>query len=468
MRTRPAALTGAIALALCLAPTGCDDGPGGPRPPGSVEGKVTEVESGDGVDSALVVLVDVEDLAVASEVAATDEEGLYRIDGVRPGDYAPLVFHEALVTRERPAPRVPVRSNKVTDFDIELVYFDFAGEGGYRIEGSVTDAETMEPVPGAHVGPVVVFAGDLQAYAAGFAPWSTVTDSLGSFSVPGFLLGSLGEDRGLVPINVTKEGYEPSTMIGEGFTIPEILPPLLPLPEGDDRTLSLDFVLQPLPASGTGPHGAGAVRGRLMSLGQPVAGVLVGASVSFVSDPDTFRAPPVNPVPVPDKVARTDRDGSFTIEGLTPGNYSLDPAYPIDDGYVFSTFLLGPSGPNFVVEDSSTFDFGIIEMGRALLALSPAVGAAVQDTTPEFRWSAVPEAPGYTFVDYELQYGNGWVLYSVVDDLTEPRWQMPVSRAFSPGDNVRWAVRARAFSQALGDTVTIGVLEWPATFKVAE
>ncbi len=454
------------AIISCLVVPGCDDGPKGPIAPGAVEGTLTEVQSGTPVGDASVILINVEDMTVASEIAATDDAGYYRIDGIAPGQYAALVLHDTLVVRERPAPQVLVRSNRVTAFDMNLVHFEFKSSTGYRIEGTVTDSQTMEPVAGAHVGPALANQEDLGGYAVGFAPWSAVTDSMGQFSAAALEL-SFSFDGGLAPISVTKKGYEPSTLIGEGISIPPILPPLLPFPAGGGRTLTVGVALTPIPEDEPGPSGAGAIMGRLTSLGRTVPGVLVGVSLVAVAEPDTFRQDSYRPVPVPEKVARTDWRGDFFIDGLTPGRYMIEPAFLDDDGYVRGT-LEDPLSFICEVLDSDTCKVGTLNIGRALKPLDPAIASAVNDTTPEFRWSAAPSIEGYESVEYMLQYGIGYAMENTELGITEPRWQVPEFEALSPGDKVRWTVEARAFDVDAGRVVTIAEFEWPATFSVAE
>lgn len=452
---------------LCLAWAGCgDDGTKSPPAPGSVEGTLTEVNSGTPVGDATVMLIDVLELTVASEIVGTDNAGHYRIDGIAPGSYAVLVFHDSLAVREKPAPQVRVSPNKVTTFDINLVDIEFSGPGGYHIEGTVIDAQTLEPVPGAFVGQALLLQGELEGFAEGVAFLSAVTDSFGSFSVPALDL-EFAFESGLAPITVTKEGYEPYTLIGEGPSIPGVLPPLLPFPPGDGLTLAVDISLEPLSPDGTGSHGAGAIKGRLMSFGQPVADVLVGASISAVSDPDTFRTPPVSPVPVPEGVARTDAQGRFLLEGLTPGQYWVDPAFLDNDGYVKGTFG-DPLAFMCTVVDSGTCDLGVLEIGRAITPVSPQNRSTVQDTTPEFRWSPISIPPGYDFLGYEVGYGVGYLLMDSGGLLQEPRWQVPVSKVFSPGDNVRWHVSAVAYDPSSQREVEIAAFEWPVTFSVAD
>lgn len=443
--------------------------PGMPGAPGMLgaPGALHETASITPVIDAFVTLVDAEDLTVATEIIQTDDQGAYRFDGLAPGEYAALVLHETLVVRERSAPAIRIKSNQVTTFDINMTPFELFSNRRFHVEGAVTDAVTGKPVAGAHVGTAIAINGELSAYIEGVGTlWATVTDSLGYYRVPALSI-TLPGGYGLVPITFTKEGYEPFTLIGEGPSIPGVIPPTLPQPTGDDLTLAADIELRPLSSGGTGPHGTGAVRGRLTSLGRPLAGILVGAHLSFVADPDTFRAPPASNVPVPGKTTRTDRAGDFLIEGLTPGDYWIDAAFSETDGYVLVP-MSDPFAARCSVVSSQTCNVGDIELGRAISPENPPNRSTVQDTTPEFRWTEVSVPQEMTFVGYNIEFGAGYIMDSQRTNLMEPRWRMPESMAFAPGEHVRWDVVARAFNPASGDTVVIGGFEWPATFSVAE
>jgi hypothetical protein len=430
---------------------------------GYIGGGVSTTKGGTAVSNAGVLLVNTNDMTVASGISMTDSQGRYRIDGVPPGSYTVVVLHDSLVVHEKSSPKALIESDKLTTYDIGMVPFEFAGVGGYHIEGTVTDAATADPIPGAYVGPALINRGEHDVYAQGFCPWSGVTDSLGHFSVPAIPY-TLPKGSGLIPISVTKDGYEPFTLVGEGPSIPMVIPPLLPVPS-EGKTLEVGVTMRPLASDGTGPHGTGAIKGHLTSFGNSLGGVLVGVSLAYVSEPDTLRLPPASHVPVPQKVVRTNGRGDFEVTGLTPGYYWVDPAFPQDDGYVMSSNL-GPFSGQCMVEANATCDLGTLQVGRAISPIEPGNRAAVQDTTPELRWTAIPDHPGMVFVGYNVQYGTGYVMDNQATNLTEPRWQVPDSKAFSVGDVVRWTAIARAYNPAIEDTVAIGEFEWPATFRV--
>jgi hypothetical protein len=460
---RPIVLAVAVS---CVLFAGCGkSGKKGPPAGGYLGGGVSTTKGGTAVSDAGVMLVNTNDMTVASGIAMTDSQGKYRIDGVPPGSYTVMVLHDSLVVHEKTSPKALIESNKLTTYDIGMVPFEFAGAGGYHIEGTVTDAVTAAPIPGAYVGPALISAGEHDTYAQGFALWSGVSDSLGRFSVPA-LPFSIPPGSGLIPITVTKDGYESSTLVGEGPSIPTVIPPLLPVPS-EGRTLEVSVHMEPLDSDGTGPHGTGAIKGHLTSFGKSLGGVLVGVSLAYVSEPDTLRVPPASHVPVPEKVVRANGFGNFEVTGLAPGYYWVDPAFPQDDGYVMSSHL-GPFSGQCMVEAGATCDLGDLEVGRAITPLAPLNRSTVRDTTPELRWTAIDDYPGLVFVGYNVQYGTGYVMDKQVTNLMQPRWQVPDSKAFSVGDVVRWTSIARAYNPATADTVAIGEFEWPCTFKVAE
>ena len=83
----------------------------------------------------------------------------------------------------------------------------------------------------------------------------------------------------------------------------------------------------------------------------------------------------------------------------------------------------------------------------------------VTSMTPELRWAAVVGA-----TEYRVEIGTGHILETVVDQLPEPRWQVPAGQAFADGDHLRWSVTARG--EVLGVTTTLAEFETVATFTV--
>jgi hypothetical protein len=296
----------------------------------------------------------------------------------------------------------------------------------------------------------------------GLPEWG-VTDAQGRFSIASIHFRTEYEGGGLMPITVTHAGYEPFTLVGTGPMFLE-WGPLLPLPETPDSVLEVEIAMRRLGANGAGPHGAGALRGRVVHLGQPLAGLRVGISAEQLVDADTlaprgkFRAA----VPVPDRGTVTDVEGRFFIDELTPGSYGLQPAYLPEDGYVAIHL------PAVGIIASDTTDVGDLEVARAIAIISPAQGSVIDDATPEFRWEATPLPSGYHLVEYEIQIAVGQYLVGIVEDgLTEPSWQVPEDQAFPPGACVRWFVQARVAPDAGGNWLDAGDSEKANTFCVA-
>jgi hypothetical protein len=496
----------AAVLAVSLTWGGCDDdGHKAPPAPGTVEGKITRlvpapvtppspvlagqsasseaagdaaasahsgVDLADGpsiepVTDAHVVLVDAENLTVATEIIRTDPQGMYKFGGLPPGEYSALVLHESLAVRERSAPTIEIKSNKLTTYDINMTPFELFANRRYHIAGIVTDAVTGDPIAGAHVGAAIAIDGELAAYLGGVGTfWATVTDSSGEYYVPALSL-SLPTAEGLVPLTVTKEGYESNTVIGDGPSIPEVIPPTYPLPTGGELTLQVDIGLEPICFDGDQFCNAGSIKGRLIAYGEPVEDVIVGATLASVADPDTFRAPPASFVPVPGKTTYTDREGDFLIEGLTPGEYWIDPAFRETDGYVFDPYT-EPFGTRCIVVEGETCNLGTLQLMRAISPVTPVNRATIQDTTPEFRWTEAVVPSGMEFKGYNVMFGTGYIMETQVEAIMETHWQMPDSMAFTPGDYVRWNVAARMYNPGTRRFITIGEFEWPATFNIEE
>src|SRR5512139_4122406 len=93
--------TGLVApvVALVLAVACAHDGPA----PMGVHGAVSEIDSGEPVVGARLLLVDPVDLAPASSFAETDGEGRYELAAEAAGNYAVFVFRGSFVVFDRSA-----------------------------------------------------------------------------------------------------------------------------------------------------------------------------------------------------------------------------------------------------------------------------------------------------------------------------------------------------------------------------
>ena len=81
--------------------------------------------------------------ARAHRTTTTDGYGIFRFDGLKPGDsWTLVVTHESYSRREWGPIRVPEKDGHITEILLEP---------GLGFFGRVTDAETGEPVPGAHL-----------------------------------------------------------------------------------------------------------------------------------------------------------------------------------------------------------------------------------------------------------------------------------------------------------------------------
>jgi len=444
--------------ALLLAAVSCNDDSGPVRPgPGGVTGRVTELEGGAPIAGAGVLLIDPTTLVPAAPIAVTDSSGSYSVSDVPGGRYAVFVYHRTRVVYDPAAPAVDVTGGKTTTYDMRLQNPELWNGNGVAVSGRVTDAVTGDPVAGVFVSaPLWEIAGqDVSVPFWGISlPWWGVTDSDGRFSISASQVvdGGSSTPTRIAPLNFTAEGYAPYTLVGSGEAVPGLAGPPIPVP--GDSALVLDIRLS-RPSAGN----AGSLRGRVIFRGQPASGVRVGLSLVVSAHPDTL--PPATLAPlniVPGHTAVSGSDGSFRIEGLTPGTYALVPAYPIGDGYVGDLApFWGPS--KVIVYPGITADAGDVPIIRAIEAVSPPEGGLVGSRTPRFEWGAVEGAQFY-----ELQYSTHYVMGPPIGPVTGTHWDVPSEDPLPPGTHVRWMVTA--FGVAGTDTVLVGDVEVAHTFTV--
>jgi hypothetical protein len=433
-----------------------------------VGGTITQLETAQPVTDARVHLIDPWTLASASPLAGTDADGGYLFEELAPGDYTVCVYHDTLLLFDRTAELAHVKAGERTTHDVRLLDSELWSDQGYRVAGTVIDAQSGDSLGGAYVEGIFWAMQDVGPRLAGHSnPWWAVTDTSGGFSVRvSVWTDEQGYPEGLEPISVSRLGYEPATLGGGGRFYE--FPSALPLPPEGDSTLILQVALQRLNDEGIGPRGAGAIAGRVTCLGEPVAEIRVAVSLLSSAYPDTVVPPlAVLAVPIPDRVTVTDDEGRFLIDRLSPGDYVVHPGYLDGDGYVYETYG-GYGAWLFEVADAETTEARSIEVQRAIAPLTPPDRSIIDDPTPEFVWEAFPDTTACSFGGYKLQYATSHIDWRVVDDLQVPRWELPEEAAFRPGTSVRWLVEVLGTPDSTSYERRIAQFEHAATFTVAE
>ncbi len=456
-----------LALLLALHSCGDEQGPTSPST-GSVQGVLTEIESDAPVPDVRVSLWEPATLRAGPLSTPTDATGSYRVDQVAPGDYVPVIYHKNMVIFGRTGSLLHVRAGQVVRHDLRLQASGLWTGAGARINGTVLDADTGMPVPGAHVGITgwALQGVDVEAPFFGTTlPEIGVTDGLGRFTLI-TTPDPFGPENYLPPFSVTKFGYKPYTMVGRG---PEYVPGLpafgTMIPAPLDSLLNVEIRLHPDPL-GTG---LGVVRGRVVFAGQPVPGLPVGLSLAAVAAPDTF-SPTVRKAgedgietPLPDRTALSDASGAFEIAAVPFGTYVVISAYLANDGY--RALARDEDRPVVTLTSSTPVDAGDLRLAKALQPLHPPDGSLSAEPNPEIRWEPLTDLPeGYTLVDYRLNIDDDYALDFIVHT-REPRWQVPVR--IRPNAHIRWLVQARVVQSGSADTLNLGVSERAATFTVA-
>jgi hypothetical protein len=447
---------------------GSEESPVRPTAPGTVRGTVTRIEDGAAVKDAGVLLLDPSRLLPVSLLAKTDDLGRYRLDGIPPGDYALVVYTDNLMIFDRSHPVIHLSPATTVVQNVRLLASELWSGHGYRIRGRVVNAETGAPVPAAFVSEAMWALDDVSLLVRGLGlPSFGVTDAEGLFSVTvSVFTDEMGNEIALPPISVTRAGFEPATLAGEGELFPPYEIPGLPIPTGRDSSLTVEIRLRPIPP-GDDPVPVGAIRGRAVSrlTGQAgpigIAGLRVAASLIAVDRPDTLlRRPLEAESPVQGIVAVTDTSGWFVVDGLRPGWYVVHPGYFDGDGYL----LYEPAIVSVVAAD--TADAGEIILNAAIRPITPQEGAILSDTTPLFEWEGV--AGTVDAVTYNLEYATSALDWTFIPDLDEPRWQVPDEMALSPGAKVRWQVEVVRQSGNDLPRDSYSAFEHPATFVVRD
>jgi hypothetical protein len=299
-----------------------------------------------------------------------------------------------------------------------------------RISGLVVDGESGEPLAGAFIGP----PGALTAYTGAYSVREDVTGPDGAFHVADITFAQdpvSGRPIQVMPLLVSREGYVPTAWFHD------------PRPQDDRLDIEgVRIALTPLDGSETCELG-----GRVLSRGQPVAGLPVG--VVYLAGPETGGGAaaalagavgkggspddPTSSLPLGQPGLSghsgiTDESGEYHLTGLVPGWYLTHPAYQDDDGYLA---ILTAMNPPVRVTEEAPGEVADIEVMPTLSPLVPPPGAILPDTLRTFTWTAVAAADSYLVFLDRIE----------VATVGTARYALPPEDSLSPGSHT-WLVTA--------------------------
>lgn len=301
-----------------------------------------------------------------------------------------------------------------------------AAPGGLpRFSGQVVDDETGEPLAAAFVSTSPFLSG----YTGGTTYKDDVTLADGRFLVSEILVTTdqvSGNLRQVEPLLVTCAGYRPKRYVHD-------------FPNGD-QNLDISGVtirLEKVQAQDTG-----YLSGRLLLLGQPAQGVLVGLGATTGDK---------SGVGLPGFTAVTDQDGRYVFTDLPRGVYFVHPGFRPGDGFLY----LGQAGTvgQTVAPDQQTASPDLLVIHEIDLTYPPNGGVFIDtQTLGGFMWSAVPEALGYTvYLDRGL-----------VGTTDETFIDFPEDMILTAGSHV-WSVQAH-----IDPDLIIGATQTQGLFYIAE
>ena len=259
----------------------------------------------------------------SSQSATTDADGLYRMDGVAPGEHSLAADHPQQVRA--------VRDLTVTLGDNRL---DFRLERGLSVSGRVVDAGGA-PVAGARVS---LGTGDgVQSFFSGDGQ---VSDDAGAFTFDGVEPGSYH-------LTAQKEGYAP------GFGGEPVVVAAAPVRDVEVR----------------------------LERGAVVRGHLLGVELADLAEARVIAAKLTSQNRLP-AISSVDFEGAFRIEGLAPGDWSLLAVLGDSVPAVKKEITIEP-GQRELVVDLDLGGGGAVLSGRVLLGDEPLAGSFVSLTGRE-------------------------------------------------------------------------------------
>jgi len=385
-----------------------------------------------GATAALVKGVPYE---VVAGPVTTDAEGHFEFQDPPIGDCYLFLFTGDHLMQDGRAVQISIGEGDSISVDAAMIPSELWSNRGPRAEGIVTDRQTGSPIAGAFVsslgwelsGPFmgVALSGEGVSDSTGHYSVALATISYGDYSRLGHQLG------------VSKEGYAPffTTDFGE---------------LDDDSVVTLNIPL-------SRPSVNGAIHGRVVVGGQPVAGVPVGidfVDLSSLPSPANAKTLSENPefVPLLGKSTMSGPDGRFEITGLAEGSYTVQCAYLPDDGYAYQERYQYPE-----LSRGEVLDLGDMEVVPAIEPLYPVPSSTISDPQPVLRWKEQPEADYYRV---SSSVGHLMNSYTVITT----QWQIPV--ALPPGTRIRWYVRA--YREAEPWDIELSSFDTVVAFKVSD
>lgn len=227
---------------------------------GQITGRVYDHLTEKGLGKVILLLTTKVDSSKSTSIS-TDSNGMYHLDGIRPG------FYELHIERIKGYPR-SARKSVSLGFGEVKSGFDFILNSGITLSGQVTDIEN-KPIPGVEI------RGNGQKNTND----RTQTDQDGKFIVAGFQQGDT------VSLRAQKTGYGSSSITTE------------PLSDSPLTEISIQ-----------------------LTSGSSISGIVVDNSGTLKSHAKIMAVPQGQRSA---KIHRANIDGTFTIDGLNEGTYDL-------------------------------------------------------------------------------------------------------------------------------------------------
>lgn len=401
------------------------------QPPGSVEGRATDVETGDGISGVTLRLIPVGKRgAPGSDQSATSQnDGTFRFDGINPGTYFLLATQSNFTSPNGSQPRTYIRVDPAQAVNNVAVQLSPMG----KIRGKVTD-DNGNPVYGAQVQAFMTYSvrGKMQLRRVSQAS----TDEQGKYTLKAQGAGKYyvaaepeneesrkkPDEKSQAPEQANAEQeqgnldlvrtFYPKSLDVEGATP-------LDISAGQDAS---EVTIQLRRAAAY--HIRGKIEGLAPGSGNRAASISLGPRGSVASDGVG-------------EVVRPQADGTFDISKVVPGSYTLTLTGPDNPGALQGTRswrrrLLARQDVDVGADDVNGIALAVIP----LLNLSGRVTLEDQDNSslPGVRVNLIPAGPATVggFQTVPVQSNGSFAL----DNVTPGEYLVRVAGA-PPGSYVK-------------------------------